>query len=198
MARREVRQLDSVVLTALVSFAGCVVVPAPCSGLGQRVPDPGLLWAGLIPCSMPLGRSSCRWTPCPVWLPQLVPREAAGLPSFCTALCSRATLCDPGRSLETLPLSVSSVLGSGDTTPSPPACCCVVSRLDCFSGVRLPLAACEFPCVRFQAVVRLLASSEVASACPSVRQHSGLGGWLSLPTRFFRSGSRFMFSCCRS
>ena len=155
MARREVRQLESVVLTALVSFAGCVVLPAPCSGLGQRLPDPELLWTGLIPCScLPVGRSSCRWTSCPVWPPQLVPREAAGLPSFCTALCSRATLCDPGRSLETSPLSVSSVLGSGDATPSPPAWFCVVSRLDCFSGVRLPLAACESPCVRFQTVVR--------------------------------------------
>src|SRR5947208_6923863 len=72
------------------------------------------------------------------WPPQLVPREAAGLPSFCTTLCSRATLCDPGRSLETSPVSVSSVLGSGDTTPSPPALFCIVSRLDCFSGGATP------------------------------------------------------------
>ncbi len=197
MARREVRQPDSVVLTVLVSFAGCVVVPAPWSGLGQRVPGPGLLWTGPIPCSVPMGRSSCRWTSCPDWPPQLVRRGAAGLPSFRTALCSRATLCDPGRSPETSPVAVSSVLGSGDATPSPPACC-GVSGLDCFSGVRLPLAACELPCVRFQAVVRPSASLAGAWACPSARQHSGLGSWLGFPTQFFRAGALFMFSCCRS
>ena len=125
-------------------------------------------------------------------------REAAGLPSFRTALSSRATLFDPGRSLEASPLTASSVLGSADATASPPACCCVVSRLDCFSGVRLPLAACEFPCVRFQSVVWSSAPAEDASTCPSDRQHSGLGGWLSLPTRSFRSGLLFMFSCYRS
>ena len=37
-----------------------------------------------------------------------------------------------------------------------------------------------------------------AVACPSARQHSGWGGWLGLPIRFFRSGSLFMFSCCRA
>lgn len=37
-----------------------------------------------------------------------------------------------------------------------------------------------------------------ALACPSSRQHSGWGGWLDLPIRFFRSGSLFMFSCCRA
>jgi len=97
-----------------------------------------------------------------------------------------------------LTLSVSSVLGSDDATASPPACFSVVSRLDCFSGVRLPLAACESPCVRFQTVVRLSVPSAGACACPSVRQHSGLGGWLGLSTQVFRSGSPFMFSCCRS
>src|SRR5437867_10325980 len=137
-------------------------------------------------------------TSCPVWPPQLVPREAAGLPSFCTTPCSRATLCDPGRSLETSPVSVSSVLGSGDTTPSPPALFCIVSRLDCFSGVRLPLAACESPCVRFQTVVRPSSPTADACTCPSVRQHSGLGGWLGLSPQVFGSGSPCIFSCCRS
>src|SRR6266516_1707121 len=103
-----------------------------------------------------------------------------------------------GRALETSPVSVSSVLGSGDTTSSPPALFCIVSRLNCFSGVRLPLAACESPCVCFQTVVRSSAPAADACACPSVRQHSGLGGWLGLSTQVFRSGSPFMFSCCRS
>ena len=56
-----------------------------------------------------------------------------------------------------LTISVSSVLGSDDTTPSPPACFSVVSRLDCFSELRPSLAACACPCVRFQEFVRLSA-----------------------------------------
>ena len=56
-----------------------------------------------------------------------------------------------------LTLSASSVLGSADATASPPACSSIVSRLDCFSEVRLPLAACACPCVRFQEFVQLLA-----------------------------------------
>src|ERR1035437_1656430 len=35
-------------------------------------------------------------------------------------------------------------------------------------------------------------------ACSGSRQHSGWGGWLDLPTQFFRSGPPFMFSCCRA
>src|SRR5207249_1401047 len=60
------------------------------------------------------------------------------------------------------------------------------SGLDSLSGVRLPLAACEVPCVRFQEVVRL-ASPAATPACPSSRQHSVLGGWLDLSIQFFRS-----------
>jgi len=56
-----------------------------------------------------------------------------------------------------LTIAVSSVLGSGDATPSPPACLSIVSRLDCFSEVRPSLAACACPCVRFQEFVRLSA-----------------------------------------
>ena len=56
-----------------------------------------------------------------------------------------------------LTISVSSVLGSDDTTPSPPACFSVVSRLDCFSELRPSLAACACPCVRFQEFVQLSA-----------------------------------------
>ena len=37
-----------------------------------------------------------------------------------------------------------------------------------------------------------------AVTCPSSRQHSGWGGWLGLSIRSFRSGSLFMFSCCRA
>jgi hypothetical protein len=55
-----------------------------------------------------------------------------------------------------LTISASSVLGSADATASPPACFSVVSRLDCFSEVRLSLAACACPCVRFQEFVQLL------------------------------------------
>jgi hypothetical protein len=57
---------------------------------------------------------------------------------------------------------------------------------------------CEFPCVRFQSVVWSSVPLGDTSTCPSDRQHSGLGGWLSLPTRSFRSGLLLMFSCCRS
>src|SRR3989441_10000995 len=46
-------------LHQLVPFAGCVVLPAPGSGLGQRLPAPRLLRAGLIPCTRRAG-SSCR------------------------------------------------------------------------------------------------------------------------------------------
>src|SRR5438445_5809404 len=37
----------------------------------------------------------------------------------------------------------------------------MVSRLDCLSGVRLPLAAHESPCVRLQRVVRLRRSQKL-------------------------------------
>jgi hypothetical protein len=95
-------------------------------------------------------------------------------------------LFDPGRSPASSPLALASVLGSVDATTSPPACCRVVSRLDCFSGVRLPLTACEVPCVRFQKVVRP-ASLLAMLASPSFWQHSVLGGWLDLSIQFFRS-----------
>src|SRR5438445_386162 len=81
---------------------------------------------------------------------------------------------------------------------APPALFCIVSRLNCFSGVRLPLAACESPCVCFQTVVRSSAPAAGVCACPSVRQHSGLGGWLDLAIQFFRSEFLFMFSCGRA
>jgi len=63
----------------------------------------------------------------------------------------------PRRVSGILTISASSVLGSADATASPPACFSVVSRLDCFSEVRLSLAACACPCVRFQEFVQLLA-----------------------------------------
>src|SRR5439155_18583079 len=69
---------------------------------------------------------------------------------------------------------------------------------NCFSEVRLSLAACESPCVRLQIVVRLSASWAETWACPSTRQHSGLGGWLDLAIQFFRSEFLFMFSCGRA
>src|ERR1051325_5374118 len=53
-----------------------------------------------------------------------------------------------------LNISGPSVLGSADATASPPACF-VVSRLNCFSEVRLSLAAYACPCVRFQKFVQL-------------------------------------------
>jgi hypothetical protein len=81
-----------------------------------------------------------------------------------------------------LTLSVSSVLGSDDATASPPACFSVVSGLDCWSGLPLPLAACACPCVRFQAVVRLsalLLGGLSLSFCPATL---GLG-WSVRPSR---------------
>ena len=66
------------------------------------------------------------------------------------------------------------------------------------SEVRLSLAACESPCVRLPIVVRLSASWVETWACPSTRQHSGLGGWLDLTIQFSRSGFLFMFSCGRA
>ena len=67
-----------------------------------------------------------------------------------------------------LTIAVSSVLGSADATASPPACFSVVSRLYCFGEVRLSLAACACPCVRFQEFVQ-----------PSARLNGGLGlSWL--------------------
>ena len=52
--------------------------------------------------------------------------------------------------------------------------------------MRLPLTACEVPCVRFPRVVRQ-ASPAATTACPSFGQHSVLGGWLGLSIQSFRS-----------
>src|SRR5438876_6660815 len=91
---------------------------------------------------------------------------------------------DPGRSPAISPVAIAFVLGSATATTSPPAL--AVSRLDSFSGVRLPLTACEVPCVCFQRVVRL-ASPAATLACPSFWQHSVWDGWLSLSIQSFRS-----------
>jgi hypothetical protein len=185
MARREVDQLDAVVLTALVSCAGCVGVSAPSPTLGR------LLWTDLIP-GFASGPASCRCWPLPDWLPQLARRGSSGRPKFPSPLSSRAMRFDPGRSAAVSPVATALVLGSADATASPPAL--TVSRLDGFSGVRLPLTACEVPCVCFQRVVRL-ASPAAMPACPSLRQHSVLGGWLGLSIQFFRSEFVMFIPC---
>ena len=107
-----------------------------------------------------------------------------GLPS-CRRLSLRVPCAStPAGPRPVSPLATAWVLGSADATASPPAF--GVSRLDSFSGVRLPLTACEVPCVRFTKVVRL-ASPSATSACPSFVQHSVLDGWLSLFIQFFSS-----------
>src|SRR3954466_8355223 len=102
-----------------------------------------------------------------------------GRPKFLDVSSSSATLLDPGRSPATSPLTVAVVLGVGMSTPSPSAVR-LVSRLNCFSAVRLALAADELACVSFRTVVRSDLPSSSKSACPSDRQHLAAGGWLDL------------------
>src|SRR2546422_4910884 len=128
----------------------------------------------------------------PVSCPQLARRDFSGSPKFPSSLSSRAMRFDPGRSPASSPVALASVLGSADATASPPACS-TVSRLDGLSGVRRPLTACEVPCVRFSNVVRL-ASPAATLACPSFKQHSVLGGWLSLSIQSFRSEPCHVYS----
>ena len=123
-------------------------------------------------------------------------RESAGPPRFRLMRSSRATFCDPGRFQQTSPLAVCFFLSSGDATPSSPACR-NVSRLDSLSGVRLPLAACEFPCVCFPKVVRP-SSPAAAGDSPGLGLHSGLGGWLGPTPRFVNSESLLMLSSSRA
>jgi len=136
IARRKVRQSVSVFLTALVACADCVNLspPSPASGLA---PCGGVLWGDPTP-GWPES-ASCRCAPLPAWPSQLVRQGPAGPPRFRAAPSARATLSDPDRPARTSPVSARSVLGSATVTSSPPVL--RLSRLDCFSGMRVPPAA---------------------------------------------------------
>src|SRR5450759_1989257 len=120
MARRKVCQSDSVVLTVLVTCADCVDLsaPSPASGLA---PGRWILWANPTPGTS--GGASCRCASLPAWPSQLVRQGLSGPPRFRAFPSARATLLDPGKPSLPSPLSGSSVLGSGNLTPSPLAAC---------------------------------------------------------------------------
>jgi hypothetical protein len=179
MARREVRQSLTAFRAEPVSFAGCVFVSAPSPASAPLAQGcSGLLPADLTPAPL-LGRASCRCHDRPGGFSQLERREVAGPPKFPHTLSSLATLLDPGRPSGTSPLAVPSVLGAVCPTSSPPAFK-TVSRLNCLTGVRLPVAAREVPCVRFTAVVRIDPPTDGEPSSPPAEQHSVLAGWLSL------------------
>jgi hypothetical protein len=143
MARGKVCQCDSVILTVLVACADCVNLspPSPASGLA---PCGWVLWGDPTP-GWPEG-ASCRCAPLPAWPSQLVRQGPVGPPRFRASPSARATLLDPDRPARTLPLSAWTMLGSATVTSSPPVL--RLSRLDCFSGMRVPLAARAWTWVR--------------------------------------------------
>ena len=136
MARRKVCQLVSVVLTVLVACADCVNLsaPSPVSGL---TPCSWVLWTDPTPDG-PEGASG-RCALFPARYSQLVRQEPVGPPRFRASPSARATLFDPGRPALASPVLASAVLGSATVTSSPPAL--RLSRLNRFSGMRVPLAA---------------------------------------------------------
>src|SRR5512140_2810264 len=182
MVRRKVCQSDSVFLTVLVACADCVNLspPSPASGLA---PCGWVLWGDPIP-GWPEG-ASCRCAPLPAWPSQLVRQGPAGPPRFRASPCARATLSDPGRSAPALPVVASAVLGSVTVTSSPPAL--RLSRLNCFSGMRVPLAARACTWVRLSDGRSARWNHRSTGSCPSVEQPSVLGGWLDLSIHYFRS-----------
>ena len=94
MARRKVCQPCSVIHTALVACADCVVLSAPspasrcapCCWILRADPTPGM------PESTSLGCASL-----PAWPSQLVRQGLSGPPSFRVSPSSLATLLDPGK-----------------------------------------------------------------------------------------------------
>ncbi|MFT5469045.1 MAG: hypothetical protein ACI8UO_004159 [Verrucomicrobiales bacterium] len=85
-----------------------------------------------------------------------------GLPRFLTSLSMRAMLLDPGGLSEASPLTASDVLGSGRSTPSPPAVR-KVSGLNRFRRMRILLTAHMVPCLRLNLVVRFVISFRCAT-----------------------------------
>ena len=153
--------------------------PSPASGLA---PCPWILRANPTP-GAPDG-ASCRCAALPAWLSQLVRQVLSGPPRFRASPSARATLLDPGKPSEPSPLTGSSVLGSGTSTPSPlasrpfeagllrqdagPAC-----------GSRLSLGTLL--------VRRSVRWYHKSTAPPSAEQPSGLGRWLDVSIHLFRS-----------
>lgn len=108
-----------------------------------------------------------------------------GLPRFLTSLSMRAMLFDPGGLSGASPVTAPNVLGSGRSTPSPPAVEKNVSGLNCLGRMRILLTAHMVPCLRLNLVVRFVISFrtryfEVVSSFQAPRL--GMGGWLGLTT----------------
>jgi len=102
----------------------------------------------------------------------------------CVSFSTRHAL-RPRQTLDQLTIPLVSVSGTDFLTPSPFAFN-FLSRLNCFSRMRLLLAARAFPWVRFSPVVR---SGRLSTVTPPAEQPWVLGNWLGFSIHHFRQNS---------